>query len=478
MNTCKTEQEYIDIVAPAAQRACKRYGYLPSVLIAQSCHENGYGIPSYWDNPQILALMSVNNMVGIKSELLNASWVPELSVWRGVSIKKDTPEQYGSQIVKIKDNFRVYDDIEQSFVDYLCFMSYGSNYGKGGTPKYGPDVLNCKDPATLIRMVSQRGYATGKTYPDAIIKKIKKHDLTKYDDLSGVQPTNWVPENYKKEEKMGYTNSPLVVLSIPSPNNSGTRNHKIDRITPHCVVGQLSLETMMGGGMFASRSYAASPNYSIDKDGRVGLSVDESKRSWCSSSAANDNRAVTIENACDKTDPYAFKPIVWNRLIELCTDICRRNGKDRLIYLGTKEATEAYQPGPREMVLSEHRWYAAKSCPGAWCHARMKDLAEAVTKALGGSTEPVNPPSPIEEGVLYKVQVGAYSVKKNAEIKLRQVTSCGFDAFITDKEIDGYYRVQVGAYTYKNNAEAKMYAVKNAGFDCFIKEYKNGRPIN
>ncbi len=475
MKLCNSEQEYIDAIAPAAQRACKRYGYLPSVLIAQSCHENGYGIPSYWDNPQILALMSVNNMVGIKSELLNASWVPELSVWRGVSIKKDTPEQYGSQIVTIKDDFRVYEDIEQSFVDYLCFMTYASNYGKGGTPKYGREVLDCKDPATLIRMVSQRGYATGKTYPDAIIKKIKKHNLTKYDDLSGVQPTNWVPEGYKKEENP--VNSPLVSYTKLNKNNSGKRQHAIDRITPHCVVGQMSIEDLLGWLSSTTGKGACSANYGIGNDGRVGLNVPEDCRAWTSSSSANDNRAVTIECASDKTHPYAFRDVVYKKLIELCVDICKRNGKDKLLWLGSKEKTEGYNPGSREMVLSAHRWYAAKECPGDWLYGKYGELAKKVTEALGGQVEPVNPPSPTGE-LMYKVQVGAYSNKKNAEIKLRQVSSAGFDCFITDKEIDGYYRVQCGAYVVKDNATRKMYELQNAGFDCFIKEYKNGKPIN
>ena len=87
MEACKTEQEYLDQIVDPARKACARYGYLPSVLIAQACLENGYGIPSYWDNPQIICLMKYNNMVGIKTELLNKSWVDiGLSVWPGKSI--------------------------------------------------------------------------------------------------------------------------------------------------------------------------------------------------------------------------------------------------------------------------------------------------------------------------------------------------------------------------------------------------------
>ena len=192
MNICTTEQEYLNQVIEPAQRACKRYGYLPSVLIAQSCLENGFGIPSYWDNPQIEALLKYNNMVGIKSELLNKSW-NKYTAWQGESLTKNTPEQYGNKMVTIRDNFRKYDTIERSFADFLLFITYASNYGEDGEPKYGQKVLSIKDPATLIKTVGGLGYATGQTYPTSVMRIVNKHNLTKYDDLIGVQPTIYAP---------------------------------------------------------------------------------------------------------------------------------------------------------------------------------------------------------------------------------------------------------------------------------------------
>ena len=96
---------------------------------------------------------------------------------------------------------------------------------------------------------------------------------------------------------MAYTNSPLVSYTKLSPNHSGQRTHSIDRITPHCVVGQCSVETL--GNIFLPTSRQASSNYGIGVDGRVGMYVEEKNRSWCSSSNANDQRAVTIECASD-----------------------------------------------------------------------------------------------------------------------------------------------------------------------------------
>ena len=112
---------------------------------------------------------------------------------------------------------------------------------------------------------------------------------------------------------MTYTNSSLVSYTKLSPNHSGQRTHSIDRITPHCVVGQCSVETL--GNIFLPTSRQASCNYGIGVDGRVGMYVEEKNRSWCSSSSANDQRAVTIECASDTTEPYAFKDMVYQTLI-------------------------------------------------------------------------------------------------------------------------------------------------------------------
>lgn len=179
---------------------------------------------------------------------------------------------------------------------------------------------------------------------------------------------------------MGYTNSSMVAYTKLSPNHSGQRTHGIDRITPHCVVGQCTAEGL--GDWFAKSSTQASSNYGIDKDGRIGLYVEEKNRSWCSSSGTNDQRAITIECASDISEPYAFRDIVYQRLIELCIDICKRNGKNKLIWFGDKDKTLNYSPKSGEMILTVHRWFANKSCPGNWMYAKMGELAEKVTKAL------------------------------------------------------------------------------------------------
>ena len=208
---------------------------------------------------------------------------------------------------------------------------------------------------------------------------------------------------------MAITNSPLVSYTKLSPNHSGKRTHAIDRISPHCVVGQCSVETL--GNIFAPTSKEASCNYGIGVDGRIGMYVEECNRSWCTSSNANDQRAVTIECASDNTAPYAFKDVVYQALIDLCIDICKRNGKTKLLWLGDKAQTLAYEPQADEMVLTVHRWFANKSCPGDWMYARMGDLAAKVTAALGEEETPAEPVKPstgeIRAGDTVRLAAGA-----------------------------------------------------------------------
>ena len=223
---------------------------------------------------------------------------------------------------------------------------------------------------------------------------------------------------------MAYTNSSMVVYKKLSPNHSGQRTHSIDRITPHCVVGQCTAEGL--GEWFEKKSTQASSNYGIDRDGRVALYVEEKNRSWCTSSNANDQRAITIECASDTTEPYAFRDVVYQMLIKLCIDICKRNGKSKLIWFGDKDKTLNYSPKSGEMILTVHRWFANKSCPGNWMYARMGDLAEKVTKALGDTDKPVETEKPEDKTAIKwyrvrknwtdsKTQKGAYKILDNAK---------------------------------------------------------------
>lgn len=174
------------------------------------------------------------------------------------------------------------------------------------------------------------------------------------------------------------SNSPLVDYTRISPNKNSPRNHKIDTITIHCVVGQCTVETM--GNIFAPTSRQASSNYGVGTDGKIGMYVEEKDRSWCSSNAANDNRAVTIEVASDTKHPYAVNDRAFAALLDRVTDICKRNGIKKLVW-STKKADRVNHKNGCNMTV--HRDYANKSCPGDYLYNRHGEIAAEVNRRLG-----------------------------------------------------------------------------------------------
>ena len=173
------------------------------------------------------------------------------------------------------------------------------------------------------------------------------------------------------------SNSPLVTYSRISPNRTSPRNHKIDTVTIHCIVGQWTAK--QGCDFFATTNRERSANYVVGKDGSIGLSVEEKDRSWCSSSRANDNRAVTIEVASDTAHPYKVTDQALAALVDLLADICRRNGIKALLWKGDKSLIG--QVNKQNMTV--HRWFAAKACPGDWLYSRHGQIAAEVNKRLG-----------------------------------------------------------------------------------------------
>lgn len=204
------------------------------------------------------------------------------------------------------------------------------------------------------------------------------------------------------------SNSSLVSYTKISPNKTVPRNHKIDRITIHHMAGNLSVETC--GNVFAPSSRQASSNYGIGSDGRVGMYVEEKDRSWCSSSKANDHRAVTIEVADDGRNPWHCSDAAMNTLVELCADICRRNGIPELIYTGDTRGN-----------LTMHKWFAATDCPGSFLESKFQWIADEVNKKLGVSSSPSIPE--IDNQSTYAVQKGdtLYSISKRFNMSVDQL---------------------------------------------------------
>lgn len=248
-------------------------------------------------------------------------------------------------------------------------------------------------------------------------------------------------------------NSPLVSYTRISPNRGNTinkvwkpeRTRAIDTITIHCVVGQCSVETL--GNIFAPTSRQASSNYGVGYDGKIGMYVEEKDRSWCTSSAANDNRAITIEVASDTKHPYAVNDKAYAAMLDLVTDICRRNGIKKLVWSTDKNKRMNHLDGCNMTV---HRDYANKSCPGDYLYNRHGEIAAEVNKRLGATVDTPtkeDKPTPsvtssVKAGDTVKILSGAtyYNGKaipgwvKNKKWIAREVSG---DRAVIDKSEDG-----------------------------------------
>jgi hypothetical protein len=373
------EEKFINEIATLVKKYASQYEIkVHSPIIAQACLESAYGTSELARNAQ--------NYFGLKHRKNRCP--SAIGIYRKVGSEQNPDRTYTNSYME----WLRFPDMDACVKGYFDFTN---------TPTY-KNLKNVTDPYKYLCNIKADGYATSLNYVDNLMNVIRKWNLTKFD--------------IERDDKM--SNSPLVSYTKLSPNHSGQRTHSIDRITPHCVVGQLTAE---GIAACFPAGREASCNYGIGKDGKIALIVEEKNRSWCSSSNANDQRAVTIECASDTTHPYAMTDAVYESLINLCTDICRRNGKNTLLWFADKNKTLAYTPKSNEMVLTVHRWFANKACPGDWLYNRLGDVAKRVTNNLQGNTQK---PSNTASGALYRVrkswqdaqsQKGAFSSLANAK---------------------------------------------------------------
>lgn len=202
--------------------------------------------------------------------------------------------------------------------------------------------------------------------------------------------------------------------------NKGRSGNPIERITPHCMAGQMKAVDCCQ--MWINEGRDTSANYIIGRDGEIVYEVDEVDRAWTSSSKANDDLAITIECASDATYPYAFNDKVYNSLIDLMCDIITRNGRKRLKYIPDKDAALAYKVPADEMLITFHRWFdKRKECPGDWLINKMPDLVTKVNERLNPQGDHIG---------WYKVQVGAFKDKANAEKLLEDLYQKGYEGII------------------------------------------------
>ena len=180
-----------------------------------------------------------------------------------------------------------------------------------------------------------------------------------------------LPLSGPEAEAVIQRNSPMTAFVQLSPNADFPRRGEICKITIHHMAEDLSLEGL--GAAFAQEDRRASSNYAIDSQGRVALYVEERDRAWTSSSRENDHQAVTIEVANDEIGgDWHVSDAAYEALIELCVDICRRNGIQKLVYTGDAEGN-----------LTIHQFFNENTeCPGPYLKGKMPEIAREVTRRL------------------------------------------------------------------------------------------------
>lgn len=218
-------------------------------------------------------------------------------------------------------------------------------------------LLKYERPADCGLRVQQKRAEYGQEYYDKYHKNEQKGGVTV---MSKVQT---------------FSNSSLVEYTKISPKRTKNRNHAIDTISIHCTGGRSTVESL--GNLFQTKE--ASSNYGIGYDGRVGMYVEEKDRSWCSSNAENDHRAVTIEVACEPEDPYKVSDKVLSVLIDLVADICKRNNIKELKWKADKSLIGQID----KQNMTVHRWFYPKECPGDYLYSKHYYIASEVNKKLG-----------------------------------------------------------------------------------------------
>lgn len=183
--------------------------------------------------------------------------------------------------------------------------------------------------------------------------------------------------------------SSLVTYTKLSPNVNHPRNHKIDRLSIHCFVGQVTAKSGCNAARFVKYDpvNGASCQYVVGVDGSIGQAAKEEDRSWCTSSGSNDHRAITIEVASETVHPYKVSDAAYKALLDLVTDICKRNGIKKLLWFGDKTKSLNYVPADGEMVMTVHRWFANKSCPGDYLYSKHPEIAEEINRRLNKKEE-------------------------------------------------------------------------------------------
>ena len=357
-------QEFIEEVAKYALKYAPKYGHkFVSPAIAQACLESGYGTGVYNDNRNKVRNPITgewrHNYFGMKYRQ------NRLNCHCGYFKSDGTEQQKDGTYKPTSTDWYKFESLEKCVEGYYQFINI-ANYAK---------VKAANSPLEYLQEIKNAGYASSLKYVENVYNTLISNNLQKYDEmLTGT----------KKETVSVVSsaiNSPLVTYTNLAPSNHITspRKNKIDTITIHCYVGQVTAK--QGCDYFATTDKKASCNYVVGKDGSIGLCVEEKNKSWCSSNAENDHRAITIEVACETKAPYAVTDSAYNALINLIADVCKRNGIKKLLW----KADPALIGQTDKQNMTVHRWFAKKACPGDYLFNKHTEIANLVNQKLGAA---------------------------------------------------------------------------------------------
>lgn len=179
-----------------------------------------------------------------------------------------------------------------------------------------------------------------------------------------------------------------------TPNKSSRNGQAVDRLTIHCMAGHMTAKACTD--YFAKSSTQASANYCIGSDGEVAISCPPEFRSWCSSNGDNDRRAITIEVSSDNKHPYIFDSKALDTLMEFVPNVMKMYNKSKLVYIADKDKALAYQPKQDEMLLTFHRWFKNKACPGDWWMSMQDAFVNDINKKFLSQNQ-TNEEQPIQD---------------------------------------------------------------------------------
>ena len=174
-----TNSEFIEQIATYVKKYAYLYGIeVHSPIIAQAILESGWGKSSL--------ASKYHNYFGLKCG----------GAWKGKSVNMATQEEYTVGVMTdIRDNFRVFDSMEDGVKGYFDFINY-SRYA---------NLKGVKDPEEYCRRIKADGYATSSRYVDSLLRVIRENNLTRFDTDEPIkeEPKKEDGDDMRKEELTG-----------------------------------------------------------------------------------------------------------------------------------------------------------------------------------------------------------------------------------------------------------------------------------